>query len=87
MIKLYDIEGHNKQLTPEEVKQAAREGAARLMWAVCSTIDHTANGCQQDDHRDKVQTIAMFSDPYAAEDFIKNVLSAENITRFYIVQI
>ena len=87
MIDLYNIEAHNKQLTPEEVTQAAREGRAGLMWAVCSTIDHTAPGCQQDDHRDKVRTVAIFENPYNAEDFITNALPKETRKRFYIVRI
>ena len=87
MIELYNIESHNKQLTPEEVTQEASKDAARLMWAVCYTIDHTAAGCQQDDHRDKVMTAAIFSSPYNAEDFIKKCLPEENRDRFYIVRI
>lgn len=87
MIEYYNIESHNKQLTPEEVTQEASKDAARLMWAVCYTIDHTAPGCQQDDHRDKVMTAAIFSSPYNAEDFIKKCLPEENRSRFYIVRI
>lgn len=87
MIDLYNIESHNKQLTAEEVRQAAREDRAGLMWAVCSTIDHTAPGCQQDDHRDKVRTVAIFANPYNAEDFITKCLPAENRDKFYIVRI
>ena len=85
MIDLYNIEAHNKQLTPEEVQKEASK--SRPAWAVCFTIDHTAPGCQQDDHRDKVRTVAIFEDPYSAEDFIKKCLPAENQEKFYIVRL
>lgn len=85
MIDLYNIEAHNKQLTPEEVQKEASK--SRPAWAVCYTIDHTARGCQQDDHRDKVRTVAIFEDPYSAEDFIKKCLPAENQDKFYIVRL
>ncbi len=87
MIDFYNIESHNKQLTPEEVTQEANKSRAGLMWAVCYTIDHTAPGCQQDDNRDKVRTAAIFSSPYNAEDFIKKCLPEETRNRFYIVRI
>ena len=54
---------------------------------MCHTIDHTAPGCQQDDNRDKVRTVAIFADPFNAEDFIKKVLPAENREKFYIVRL
>ena len=87
MIDFYNIACHNKQLNPEEVTQAASKAVARLMWAVCYTIDHTAPGCQQDDNRDKVQTAAIFADPFQAEDFIYKCLPEENRNRFYIVRL
>ena len=85
MIDFYNIASHNKQLTPEEVQKEASK--SRPAWAVCHTIDHTAPGCQQDDHRDKVRTVAIFADPFNAEDFIKNCLPAENRENFYIVRL
>ena len=85
MIDFYNIASHNKQLTPEEVQKEA--GKSCPAWAVCFTIDHTAPGCQQDDHRDKVQTVAFFTDPFQAEDFIYKCLPEENRNRFYIVRL
>lgn len=85
MIDFYNIESHNKQLTPEEVQKEASK--SRPAWAVCHTIDHTAPGCQQDDHRDKVRTVAIFNYPCNAEDFIKNCLPAENRDKFYIIRL
>lgn len=87
MIDLYNIEAHNKQLTPEEVANEARTNRRRCMWAVCSTIDHTAKGCQQDDHRDKINTSAVFEDPFSAENYINNVIPKENRERVYIVRL
>lgn len=85
MIDFYNIASHNKQLTPEEVQKEASK--SRPAWAVCHTIDHTAPGCQQDDHRDKVRTVAIFNYPCNAEDFIKKCLPAENHEKFYIVRL
>lgn len=69
-----------------ETEAQAEKGAINCNWAVCYTIDHTAKGCQQDDGRDKVRTIATFENPTNAEDFIK-ILPQETRERFYIVRI
>ena len=85
MIDFYNIASHNKQLTPEEVQKEASK--SRPAWAVCYTIDHTTPGCSQDDGRDKIQTVAVFSYPFQAENFINNCLPAENRENFYIVRL
>lgn len=85
MIDFYNIASHNKQLTPEEVQKEASK--SRPAWAVCYTIDHTTPGCSQDDGRDKIQTIAAFSYPFQAEDFINKCLPAETRDIFYIVRL
>jgi hypothetical protein len=87
MNDLYNIKGHNKQLTDEEIKKEVNKERRAAWWAVCHTIDHTLPGCQQDDNRDKVRTIAFFAYPMEAEDFINKCLPAETRNNFYIVRI
>jgi len=87
MNDLYNIKGHNKQLTDEEIKKEVNKERRAAWWAVCFTVDHTLPGCQQDDNRDKIQTIAFFKYPIEAEDFINNCFSEEQRKNFYIVRI
>ena len=50
MIDFYNIESHNKQLTPEEVQKEASK--SRPAWAVCYTIDHTTPKSRPNSYRE-----------------------------------
>lgn len=70
-----------------ETEAAAEKSATRCAWAVCYEIDHTAPGCQQDDGKNKIITVATFSDPYQAQNFITKCLPDETRERFFIIRI
>lgn len=52
-------------------------------WAVCYDIGPE----EYDDKQSRTSVVAVFGDPYQAEDFILKCLPAENFNRFYIVHI
>lgn len=66
----------------------AEESAKSCKWAVCFNIDHTKPGCQSDNGKlESVQTVAIFQDPYQAQDFIDLCLPKDRHDRFYIMHI
>jgi hypothetical protein len=67
-----------------EVKTYAKEHAEKFCkWAVCFTIPAET----QDDRTEKYSTVAVFEDPYLAEDFIDTVLPHdERKDRFFITR-
>ena len=52
-------------------------------WAVAYKVD----GSFYDDGKEKTSVVAVFKDPWQAEDFIEKCLPAENRKRFFVINV